>query len=307
MCVEAGFVVRRRTTDIPRRGREAGRRDPQAHQRRPRSKLGALDADAFGERRDGRHRRPLRTTRDGASVESPPTSARQHAGAARSRTARGCAEWATHFDVAPQLQGWFADPSLEKIGAWADVDEKPRCARGMKPCSRCIRSFPPKNDTNHAGQFGTIYFGLLADRHRRDRFAGPRALRRSAVLRGDLLRRAPSRSARSRQPVPAAPTRCSGACRPRPIGSRRTSTSTGTSKQPVTVQLPDLDELAAQATPALRRRVREADEVADGHRRQAAAAIESIGPIDDASRSAASRSRSSRSSRRSCSSCSCRS
>ena len=30
---EAGFVVRRRTTDIPPAGREAGRRDPEEHQR----------------------------------------------------------------------------------------------------------------------------------------------------------------------------------------------------------------------------------------------------------------------------------
>jgi hypothetical protein len=68
--------------------------------------------------------------------------------------------WATRFGVTPELQGWLKTEGLEKIGAWDAVEETPGDL-GREVVFPLIPLIPDANDKKHAGQYGVIYFGLL--------------------------------------------------------------------------------------------------------------------------------------------------
>lgn len=238
----AGFVVRRRTTDIPPAGaKKAG--EILKNINAARSTLGALDAKAGAA-----------TAKLAAStIQSAST---QGAAATRQRASTKALldferirllEWAANFKVVPRLQGWFNDPSLEKIGAWADVAATPGTLAGESvfPLYPLI---PPKSDVNHDGQFGTIYFGLLptgtgeTDTQGHARFDDQQYYEVTCFAERHLTPH--DRGSECKCPdalfwsLPSAPYR---------LASHFDAVGTG--KRPVTVQMPDLDELAAQATP----------------------------------------------------------
>lgn len=260
----AGFVVRRRTTDIPAAGaKQAGAilKNISA----ARSKLGALDAEA------------TLATRKFASTVAAKQSAASVSGATGNASAFATAlmteaivtsvdrqrastrallehersrllDWTAHFKVAPRLQGWFNDPLLEKIGAWADVAEKPATLNGeaVFPMYPLI---PPKSDAKHAGRFGTIYFGLVptgtgeTDTRGNARFDDQQYYEVTCFAERHLI---PHDS--------GSPCHCpdtlfwSLPTTPYRLASH--FDVAGTSKRPVTVQMPNIEELAAQATPA---------------------------------------------------------
>ncbi|MEO8333812.1 MAG: hypothetical protein ABI664_02485 [bacterium] len=256
----AGFVVRRRTTDIPVAGaKQAGAILKNINAAR--SKLGSLDAEAH---LAAKKMSVLAST--AAATSAPSGSASTFATAlmseaivtsvdrqrASTRTLLELErsrlfEWTAHFKVAPRLQGWFNDPSLEKIGAWAEVAEKPGALNGeaVFPMYPLI---PPKSDTEHAGRFGTLYFGLLptgtgeTDTKGNARFDDQQYYEVTCFAERHLIphdRGSPCGCPDSLfWSLPTAPYRLASHF-----------DVTGTSKRPVTVQLPDLDALAAQATP----------------------------------------------------------
>jgi len=259
----AGFVVRRRTTDIPPAGaKKAG--EILKNINAARSTLGALDAKA------GAATAKLAASMvQSASVQSVTASAgaptfgtalvseaivgtvvRQRAStkALLDFERTRLLEWAANFKVAPRLQGWFNDPSLEKIGAWADVAAAPGNLAGESvfPMYPLI---PSKSDVKHDGQFGTIYFGLLptgtgeTDTQGHARFDDQQYYEVTCFAERHLTPH--DKGSECKCPdalfwsLPSAPYR---------LASHFDVVGTG--KRPVTVQMPDLDELAAQAAPA---------------------------------------------------------
>lgn len=217
-----GFVVRRRTTDIP----AAGAKQAGAILKRitaARSKLGVLETVPSTER--------LRaSTRALLEVE-------------RARLF----EWTKNFKVTPRLQGWFNDPSLERIGAWAEVAERPDVLNdeAVFPMYPLI---PPQADKEHSGNFGTIYFGLLP--------TGTGETDSKGNARFDDQQYYEVTCFAERHLVPhdrGSPCHCPGSLFwSLPTAPYRLASHfdvAGTSKRPVTVQLPDLQALAAQAKP----------------------------------------------------------
>lgn len=255
---EAGFVVRRRTANIPADGaREVGpilKRISIA-----RGKVGVLD---------------LQATR--ASVMAVPSSGGATASAAapafttalvtearvasigRQRASTRALlelererlqDWVTRFKVAPQLQGWFPDPALDKVGAWAEVDAKPS-EIGGEAVFPMYPLIPAKSDVRHAGRFGTIYFGLLP--------TGTGETDTKGSARFDDQQYYEVTCYASRHTIAhdrGSPCKCPDALFwSQPTAPYRLAAHfdvVGTGRRPVTVQLPDLDELAAQATPVL--------------------------------------------------------
>ncbi len=256
---EAGFVVRRRTTDIPAAGaREV--RGILSGITKARGKLGILDmkatqamkvsvADSGGVAMATMDSPAFTTTlvteARVASIDRQRASTRALLALERERLQ----DWVTRFKVMPQLQGWFADPSLDKVGAWAAVDEKPTALNGESvfPMYPLI---PPKSDTKHSGNFGTIYFGLLP--------TGTGDTDPKGVARFDDRQFYEVTCFATRHLIPHdRGSRCD--CPDSLFWSQPTAPYrlaphfdfVGTGKRPVTIQMPDLDALAAQAKPTL--------------------------------------------------------
>ena len=158
-------------------------------------------------------------------------------------------EWIDRFGLVPELQGWFPSAEADKVGCWAQVDETP-AELGAESSFPLYPLIPDATDRDHAGHFGTIYFGMRpssshdCDPRGRARFDDRQiyeircwALRHFVPHDADAPCKCPDRLFWSR------PTR------PYKLASQ--FDLTGTSHQPVTIQVPDLNELAAQARPTL--------------------------------------------------------
>ena len=158
-------------------------------------------------------------------------------------------EWVDRFGLVPELQGWFPSAEADKVGCWNKVAETP-AELGDESSFPLYPLIPDGTDQDHDGHFGTIYFGVLptsahdCDPRGRARFDDRQtyeircwALRHFVPHDADVPCKCPDRLFWSR------PTR------PYKLASQ--FDLTGTSHQPVTIQLPDLNELAAQAKPTL--------------------------------------------------------
>jgi hypothetical protein len=243
---EAGFVVRRRTTKPPTEGVAEGTAILQ-QLTAGRRQLARVEAEMSMS--------GVETSRSGLAILET----------ARTRTllqqktsvqtliaaeAERLREWMIRFDVVPEVQGWINAPDgRDKVGGWATVSERPEALAGeaMFPMYPLI---PPTGDADHAGQFGTIYFGVLptATGDTTDRGEARFDDQTYYEVRCFVRRHKVAHDRGS-------PCRCpdrlfwSVASSPYKIASH--FDLTGTSKRPVTIQLPDLDELAAQAKPVL--------------------------------------------------------
>jgi hypothetical protein len=229
---EAGFVVRRRTTDVPAAGaREAGAilRDINT----ARSRLTEIDRAA-----------PL-----AMAVGAESTIVRQRAStrALLALERQRLRAWADRFGVAPQLQGWYPSATADKVGAWHAVDEKPAEIAG-EATFPMYPLVPPPNAPRHDGVFGTIFFGLLptgtgeTDDRGRARFDDRQLYEVTCFAR----RHTKAHPRGTPCPCPdglfwSQPTE--------PYKLAPHFDLAGTGKRPVTVQMPDLADLAAQAAP----------------------------------------------------------
>jgi len=159
-------------------------------------------------------------------------------------------DWVTKYKVVPELHGWFPSPGgFDKVGCWGKVQEMPQ-ELGLESTSPLYPLIASDNDPWHAGQFGTIYFGLLP--------TSSHECNEQGVSRFDDQEFYEVRCWVTRHKVPHdadQPCPCpdgmfwSLPTRPYKLASH--FDLTGTSNQPVTIQLPDLNELAAQAKPSL--------------------------------------------------------
>jgi hypothetical protein len=261
---EAGFVVRRRTTDIP----TAGAKEVSQILKKigkARSTLGTIEAH-------GARARAMVPASAGSSMSQSGAMAMagstvitvKNAIVSEARTTtlerqrastRALLDlervrlmgWVAQFGVAPQLQGWFPDSSLDKVGAWAAVDEKPEEITG-EATFPMYPLIPPRNDLEHAGSFGTIFFGLLP--------TGTGETDSKGVARFEDQHYYEVTCFAERHSKPhdrGSPCACPGSLfwslPTEPYRLAAHFDVAGTAKRPVTVQLPDLDALAAQAAP----------------------------------------------------------
>jgi len=239
----AGFVVRRRTTDIPATGvKEVG--GILKNINAARGKLGVLEAQTMPPNAKRFTSAIINEARAG-TFEIQRASTLKLLDLERQRLR----DWAMKFKVLPQLQGWFPDPSLDKVGAWQAVDANPSELAGESvfPMYPLI---PPKGDAKHSGRFGTLYFGLLptgtgeTDAKGNARFDDQQYYEVTCFAERHLI-------PHDRGSPCGCPDTLFWSLPTLPYRLASHFDVVGTSKRPVTIQLPDIDALAAQAHPAL--------------------------------------------------------
>jgi hypothetical protein len=159
-------------------------------------------------------------------------------------------DWVTRLGVKQHLQGWLVSPQgFDKVGSWEPVDETP-AGLGLESSFTLYPLRPDKNALTHAGQYGMIYFGVLPtsshdhDRTGRARFDDQEFYEVRCWALRHLKPHDPD------QPCPC-PDGIFWSVPTRPYKLAAHYDLTGTSNQPVTIQLPDLNDLAAQAKPGL--------------------------------------------------------
>jgi len=245
---EAGFVIRRRTTTVPSCGMDEVKPILKSLQT-GRARLGRVNqlaeiesiASAAAAGKDAVPGSPklqsLLKTR--ASLQALVASEKARLD-----------DWAHRFKVASQLQGWLTSPQgFDKVGCWGPVDEMPTDL-GLESSFPLYPLIPDKNDPEHAGHFGTVYFGVLpAASHDCERSGNPRFDDQEYYevrcwVKRHLVPHDPD------QPCPC-PDGLFWSVPTRPYKLASHFDLTGTSHQPVTIQVPDLNALAAQATPSL--------------------------------------------------------
>ena len=159
-------------------------------------------------------------------------------------------DWVTRFGVVPQLQGWLPSPlGLDKVGSWQQVDETP-ADLGLESSFPLYPLVADKNDPSHAGHYDTVYFGVLPTSSHDHDVSGRARFddREFYEVRCWALRHLKPHD--PDQPCPC-PDGIFWSVPTRPYKLASHYDLTGTSNQPVTIQLPDLNELASQAKPHL--------------------------------------------------------
>jgi hypothetical protein len=245
---EAGFVIRRRTATVPSCGMDEVKPILKSLQT-GRARLGRVNqlaeiesiASAAAAGKDAAPSSPklLSLLKTRASLQALVASEKARLD-----------DWAHRLKVAAQLQGWFTSPQgFDKVGCWGPVDEMPTDL-GLEASFPLYPLIPDKNDPEHAGHFGTVYFGVLpTSSHDCDRIGIPRFDDQEYYevrcwVRRHLVPHDPD------QPCPC-PDQIFWSVPTRPYKLASHFDLTGTSHHPVTIQMPDLNDLAAQAKPSL--------------------------------------------------------
>jgi hypothetical protein len=161
--------------------------------------------------------------------------------------------WAERHGVASQLQGWFPSATVDKVGAWQAVGADPGGGRGEIAGEATYPLYPlvpPPDDATHDATHGTLYFGLLpTGTGETDDRGGARFDDQQHYEIACFARRHRTPHARG-APCPC-PDGLFWSLPTEPYRLASHFDPVGTGRRPVTVQLPDLDALAAQAAPAL--------------------------------------------------------
>jgi hypothetical protein len=247
---QAGFVVRRRTTEAPAPAVKEVKGLLRGVARR-RAQLQKLDAAMPALQAAVSTRRAVAGLRAGAAVDVAQLDAVVQRRAFVADLLRveqeRVAAWARRFQVAPTLQGWFETPGLDGVGEWRLVEETPQDLAGESTFP-LYPLLPPADQPDHAGQFGTVYFGLLPghladhDAHGRARFKEQEFYEVRCFVQRHLEPHDPDDPCRCPdQLVFSAPTEAYWLAGPYDL--------VGTSQRPVTIPLPDLKDLAADPRP----------------------------------------------------------
>ncbi len=238
---QVGFVVRRRTTAVPTCAQDEGRQilTRMGTARRRLATIAAVTAT-----------RPATTAGVMLQQAATATMTRQRASIVRLLELERIRleEWANRFGIMPYLQGWMPT-ARDRVGCWDNVAPRFPSLGGeavfpMRPL------IPDPADIHHAGQFGTIYFGLLptassdTDPPGRPRFDDSQFYEVWCFVQRHKVAHPPG------TPCPC-PDGLFWSQPTEPYKLAAPFDLDGTSKRPVTVQLPDLNVLAAQARPTL--------------------------------------------------------
>jgi hypothetical protein len=235
---EAGMVVRRRSISYE----EAAEDEASAILKR----ITALQVQLAGLERPGRRERRRRRRRGSANgngnLPTGPDREQLLADAASARLELH--GWASSAGVEWVYEGWIPS-GLEGIGSWQPVEEEP--AQIVEQVTPMFPLVPDPREPSHAGHHGTIYFGLLptasADA---DQFGGARFDDEALYDVRCFVRRH-----RPECPRTGDPDDCGGELfwsRPtEPYKLAPPFDLEGTANRPVTIQMPDMKMLAAQA------------------------------------------------------------
>lgn len=246
---EAGFVVRRRTLRPPS-GDPAPLKPLLGKLAATRMKMGRVSRLAEIEQR-------ALAAATGAGGADPVRSARldallQARGSLQAVLAADKArfdDWATRLDLGWRLQGWFPSPlGADQLGGWAEVEETP-AEPGTEARYPLHVLAPDPLDPGQSASGATILFGMLptgsheCDGAGRPRFDDCEFYEVRCFVKRHLEAHDPDQ-----------PCRCpDGWFWSRPGEPYKLASHfdlTGTNHQPVTIQLPDIAELAAQAGPS---------------------------------------------------------
>lgn len=153
-------------------------------------------------------------------------------------------EWAKQSGAAEAHEGWIAS-ALEGIGSWEVIEEGPQVL--LEQSYPLYPLIPHPDDARNAGQRATLYFGVVP--------TGSSDADAGGIARYDDEARYEMRCfvRRHREPCPRKPepNDCNGTLfwsRPsEPYQLAPHFDLTGTANRPLTVQLPDFKDLAAQA------------------------------------------------------------
>jgi hypothetical protein len=224
---EAGFVVRRRVADVP------GKADRAARDAVRQLALAKLELAQANE--------PLLARKAGTTLlhgQRGELLARSDAATAELR------DVANRWGIRVRLEGWVPS-GFEHVGSWQEVEEHPQTiVEEILPMYPLI---PDPNIRDHSARGRTIYFGLVptASADTNDASTARFDERTLYELRCFVRRHRP--------PCPKLGRR--NDCKGEIVWSRRTepyrlaaqTDLTGTSNRPITIQLPDLPALEAQA------------------------------------------------------------
>jgi hypothetical protein len=223
---EAGFVIRRRVADVPgAANREAG---------------DALRELALAKLEFAKANEPLLNRKAGVALHGQ----RGELLARYQTAAAELQEVADRWGIRVQLQGWMP-AGFEHVGSWVEVDETPQViVEEIQPLYPLI---PDPRVKGHSGLGRAIYFGVVPTaRADTDPLGAARFDERSIYEIRCFVRR-------HRPPCPKLRKR--NDCKGELVWSRRTepyriaaqTDLIGTSNRPVTIQLPDIPALEAQA------------------------------------------------------------
>ncbi len=156
--------------------------------------------------------------------------------------------WTQRVGLGWQLQGWLPSAlGIDKLGRWAPVDETPD-EPGAESSFPLYPLIPDPADTTHAGRDATIYFGMLpTGTHDCDDSGTPRFDDNEVYELRCWVKR--HHQAHDTDQPCACPNGFFWSRPTEPYQLAAHFDLTGTSHQPVTIQLPRLADLAAQAQP----------------------------------------------------------
>jgi hypothetical protein len=243
---QSGFVVRRRTLEVPPEATlEASRalRDLRAA-RTQRAKLEAAWSSLRGPA-------PGKTALRLTDAKRQAISERRASVQARIATERErLVAIAQKFEIQSHVEGWFPSPTgADRVGFWDAVEEAP-LELGEEMVFPMYPLHAPPDRPEHSGQYGTIYFGLLPTGSREVDDAGaPRFNSETLYEVRCFVKSHETKHARGAAcPCPSSlvwslPTQ--------PYRLAAAMDLVGTCQQPTTITLPSIDELAAQAGPIM--------------------------------------------------------
>jgi hypothetical protein len=240
---EAGFVIRRRTTEPPGSALQEGKKLLQGIAAQ-RMRIERLEATLPRLRRAARTRvgTAVREARAGSVVRQ-----REFALALLQQEQARLAEWATRFGVAPSLQGWYPSPDHQHLGEWHDVGETPDSLAG-EASFPLYPLFPDPDDPNQSAEHATLYFGLLPTGLADHDTGGKARFKEQEYYEVRCWARRHNRPHDRGAKCPC-PGELFWSPSTEPYWIAGHYDVIGTSQRPVTIQLPDLKDLAADPKP----------------------------------------------------------
>lgn len=237
---QAGLVVRRRRFLVPQQARKQAatllKRITAL-----RTQLGALDAQVpLRPFAADRRTRVLAKMKADGSLEAQRARAQADLSAAR----KELFAWQDAHGVVPLYEGWMADPKRPDLGSWQPVDEAPQVLE--EASFPLYHLFPDPRQPDHDAHGKTIYFGVVpvggsdVDARGTARFDDQSLYEVRCFVR----RHDPDCPRRDEAPDCCGELVWSAASEAYKLANP--NDLLGTSQRPVTVQMPDLHELAAQ-------------------------------------------------------------
>jgi hypothetical protein len=259
---QAGFVVRRRTTQIPTANQKTARKAAANILR----DLNAVEAEIayWTETAPARSRKAKQRAQavQKAKVASTYSTTLTNLQLQRAAEEKKLIDWRNDFGVTTRLEGWIplflADAGgkekrpVDNVGSWQAVDETPQPGKGEtfpkdEAFFPLFALFPDPNIPKHSAAGRNIYFGVVPTSSLdTDQFGAGRFDSDATYEIRCFVRRHKLECPR----LDKTPDCHGGLVWTKPTEVYKVASATdliGTSNRPITIRMPDLSELAAQA------------------------------------------------------------